>query len=107
MAVQIDEPRAPLRAARPEARVPSSPPVAGHAARAWAATRRGLDRHRRLVAVVGSLAAAGVLALVLAGHREDFATALSRASLPVLALAAVLQVVALLARTEAWHRTIE
>jgi len=71
------------------------------------ATHALLQRHRRIVAVVGSLVAAGVLALVLAGHRHDFSTALSRASLGVLALAAVLQVVALLARTEAWHRTIE
>ena len=71
------------------------------------ATHAALQRHREVVAVVGSLAAAGVLALVLAGHRDDFATALSRASLGVLALAALLQVVALLARTEAWHRTIE
>jgi cold shock CspA family protein/uncharacterized membrane protein YbhN (UPF0104 family) len=69
--------------------------------------RDGLQRRRRIVAVIGSLAAAGILALVLAGHRDDFATALSRASLGVLALAAMLQVVALLARTEAWHRTIE
>jgi uncharacterized membrane protein YbhN (UPF0104 family) len=110
MAVQIDEPRVPLPAALPGARVPSAAPAASRASRArraWAATRRGLERHRRVVAVVGSLVAAGVLALVLAGHRDDFATALSRASLSVLALAAVLQVVALLARTEAWHRTIE
>lgn len=69
--------------------------------------RRWLERHRRLVAVVGSLVAAGVMALVLAGHRDDFATALSRASIPVLLLAAFLQVVALVSRTEAWHRTIE
>jgi uncharacterized membrane protein YbhN (UPF0104 family) len=69
--------------------------------------RRWLERHRRLVAVVGSLVAAGVMALVLAGHRDDFATALSRASVPVLLLAALLQVVALVSRTEAWHRTIE
>jgi uncharacterized membrane protein YbhN (UPF0104 family) len=69
--------------------------------------RRWLERHRRLVAVVGSLVAAGVMALVLAGHRDDFATALSRASIPVLLLAALLQVVALVSRTEAWHRTIE
>jgi uncharacterized membrane protein YbhN (UPF0104 family) len=108
MAVEIDEPQSPLRAARPAAPVPpAAPVVVSGARRAWTATRRGLERHRRLVAVVGSLVAAGVLALVLAGHRDDFATALSRASLPVLALAAVLQVVALLARTEAWHRTIE
>src|SRR4051812_3065805 len=94
--VQVEEVRA--RAHAPRARVVGA---------AWRATRRALEGHRRLVAVVGSLAAAGVMALVLAGHREDFATALSRASLGVLALAALLQVVALVSRTEAWHRTIE
>jgi uncharacterized membrane protein YbhN (UPF0104 family) len=66
-----------------------------------------LERHRRVVAVVGSLVAAGVMVLVLWGHRDDFTTALSRASIPVLLLAAFLQVVALVSRTEAWHRTIE
>jgi len=49
---------------------------------------------------------AGALAFVLAGRRHQFATALSSASIVVLALATALQVVALLARTEAWHRTI-
>jgi uncharacterized membrane protein YbhN (UPF0104 family) len=113
MAVQSDELRLPLGSAAPSpAHVPAAAPAPASAPasavrRAWAATRRGLERHRKLVAVVGSLLAAGLLALVLAGHRDDFATALSRASLPVLALAAVLQVVALLSRTEAWHRTIE
>ena len=62
---------------------------------------------RKLVAIGGSLLAAGVLAFVLAGHRHDFATALSSASLWVLVLATVLQIVALLARTEAWHGCIE
>jgi cold shock CspA family protein/uncharacterized membrane protein YbhN (UPF0104 family) len=81
--------------------------VAGRLGAVLARVRGGLQRHRRIVAVVGSLIAAGVLGVVLAGHRDDFATALSRASLGVLALAAALQVVALLARTEAWHRTIE
>src|SRR3954452_16477958 len=74
---------------------------------AVSAVRRGLERHRRLVAVVGSLLAAAVLIAILRGHREDFATALSRASVGVLVLAAGLQVVALLARTEAWHHTIQ
>jgi len=106
MAVQSDELRLPVRPPLP-ASVPVVAAPTSAVRRAWAATRRGLERHRKLVAVVGSLLAAGLLAWVLAGHRDDFATALSRASLPVLALAAVLQVVALLSRTEAWHRTIE
>jgi uncharacterized membrane protein YbhN (UPF0104 family) len=71
-----------------------------------AGVRDRLARHRRLTAVVGTVAAALVLGLLLAGRRHDFATALSRASLGVLAVAAVLQIVALLSRSEAWHLTI-
>ena len=56
---------------------------------------------------MGSLATAAVLVFVLAGHRDEFADALSSASLWVLAVAVLLQIVALLARSEAWHLTIE
>ena len=45
--------------------------------------------------------------MVLAGHRHEFSKAISSASAWVLLLAAALQVVALLARTEAWHGCIE
>lgn len=64
-------------------------------------------RHRVPIAVLGSLATAAVLVLLLAGRRDEFATALSGAPLWVLAVTALLQVVALLARSEAWHLTIE
>ena len=64
-------------------------------------------RHRALITVVGSLVTAAILVLVLAGRRHAFATALSDATLGVLALAALLQIVALLARSEAWHLSIE
>jgi uncharacterized membrane protein YbhN (UPF0104 family) len=109
MSVQSEEVRVTLHVAPPSVRprAPRRSGVAGGALGAIAAVRGVLERHRRIVAVVGSLLTAGILALVLAGHRDDFATSLSRASLGVLALAAALQVVALLARTEAWHRTIE
>jgi uncharacterized membrane protein YbhN (UPF0104 family) len=110
MSVQSEEVRVTLRAtpvAPAAPRRPRKPGLPGRALGALAAVRGVLERHRRIVAVVGSLVAAGVLVLILAGHRDDFQTALSRASLGVLALAAALQVVALLARTEAWHRTIE
>src|SRR5882757_7324006 len=69
--------------------------------RAWSA------RHRKAIAVGGSLLAAVLLVLVLAGHRHQFSVALSSASFDVLALATALQIVALLARTEAWHGCIE
>ena len=56
---------------------------------------------------MGSLATAGILALLLAGRRDEFATALSGAAAWVLAVTVLLQIVALLARSEAWHLTIE
>jgi hypothetical protein len=55
---------------------------------------------------VCSLGAAGLLALVLAGRRDEFATALSSAPLAILAVASVLQLIALVARSEAWQRCI-
>jgi hypothetical protein len=55
---------------------------------------------------VGSLGTAGLLAFVLAGRRDEFAAALSGAAVWVLAAAVLLQIVALLARSEAWHLTI-
>ena len=63
-------------------------------------------RHRVLITVVGSLATAGVLAFVLAGRGEEFADALSGTAAWVLAVTALLQIVALLARSEAWHLSI-
>jgi uncharacterized membrane protein YbhN (UPF0104 family) len=64
-------------------------------------------RHRTAITIVGSLLTAAILVFVLSGHREEFAEALSSASLWVLAVAVLLQIVALLARSEAWHLTIE
>jgi hypothetical protein len=62
-------------------------------------------RRRTLIAVVGSLATAAVLGFVLAGRRHEFTAALSVAAW-VLAVTVLLQIVALLARSEAWHLTI-
>jgi uncharacterized membrane protein YbhN (UPF0104 family) len=62
-------------------------------------------RRRTLIAVVGSLATVAVLLLLLAGRRHEFAAALSVAAW-VLAVTVLLQIVALLARSEAWHLTI-
>jgi uncharacterized membrane protein YbhN (UPF0104 family) len=55
---------------------------------------------------VGSLATAAVLVLLLAGRRDQFTAALSDVATWVLAVTALLQIVALLARSEAWHITI-
>ena len=69
---------------------------------------RGFGRRRRtLITVLGSLATAAILAFLLAGRRDEFAAALSGASVWVLAVTVLLQIVALLARSEAWHLTIQ
>ena len=64
-------------------------------------------RHRTAITVVGSVGTVVALAFALEGRREEFGQALGDAALWVLAVAALLQVVALLARSEAWHLTIE
>ncbi len=63
-------------------------------------------RHRTLLTVVGSLATAAVLVLVLAGRREEFAAALGAAPAWVLAVTVLLQVVALLVRSRLLLRAV-
>jgi hypothetical protein len=53
--------------------------------------------------VIGALVVAAALGYVLAGRRAQFTAALHSAPISLLAIALVLQVVALLARSEAWH----
>jgi uncharacterized membrane protein YbhN (UPF0104 family) len=68
---------------------------------------RGIARRRRgLITVIGSLATAAVLVALLAGRREEFLDAFSAAPAWVLAVTMLLQIVALVARSEAWHLTI-
>jgi uncharacterized membrane protein YbhN (UPF0104 family) len=62
-----------------------------------------VGRKRGLTAVVGAVAAAAVLAWVLADRRDEFLGALGAAPVWVLLVATVLQLVALVSRTEAWH----
>lgn len=60
--------------------------------------------HRRTaMSVVGALVVTGVLVLVLAGRRAQFETALSSAPISLLGIAVLLQIIALLARGEAWN----
>ncbi|MGO9901101.1 MAG: hypothetical protein ACLP0J_15730 [Solirubrobacteraceae bacterium] len=59
-------------------------------------------RRKALLSALGALAVTSALGYVLAGHRSQFAAALHSAPLALLAAAALLQIVALLARTEAW-----
>lgn len=54
----------------------------------------------------GGIVATAVLAAVILLHREEFTQAVGSASLPVLLVATALQLVALLARTEAWHHCV-
>src|SRR5436190_20371336 len=69
---------------------------------------RAFARRRRvLITIAGSLMLAAALALVLVGRRDQFATALSKVAVPVLAVTVLLQVVALVARSESWHQSIE
>ena len=69
---------------------------------------RAFGRRRRApIAVVGSLVTAAVLVFLLAGRGDEFEAALAAAPASVLASAVLLQVVGLLARSEAWHLTIQ
>lgn len=64
-------------------------------------------RHRTSITIAGTALTVAALAVVLAGRREEFATALSEVALWVLGVTVLLQVVALVSRSEAWHLTIE
>ncbi len=56
-----------------------------------------------MLSTLGALAVTAVLGFVLAGRRGQFTAALHSAPIPLLGLAVLLQIVALLARTEAWN----
>jgi len=60
-------------------------------------------RRRLVLSVLGAVVVTGVLGFVLAGKRGEFIAALHSAPISLLALAALLQIVALLARSEAWN----
>jgi uncharacterized membrane protein YbhN (UPF0104 family) len=59
-------------------------------------------RRRIAISVGGALVVSAVLAYVLAGRGAQFSTALQTAPISLLALSVLLQIGALLARTEAW-----
>ena len=83
------------------------PRGAGRLAELIAGLRDFGRRRRTAITVVGSLATAGILAFLLAGRRDEFSDAISSATLWVLAATTLLQIVALLARSEAWHLSIQ
>jgi uncharacterized membrane protein YbhN (UPF0104 family) len=66
-------------------------------------------RSRRSVAmtIAGAVAVTGVLVYVLGDRREEFGAALRTAPVLVLLAAVALQIVALVARSEAWHVCVD
>jgi hypothetical protein len=60
-------------------------------------------RRRIALSIVGALVVSGLLAFVLAGQAGKFSLALRTAPTSLLAVAVLLQIVALLARSEAWN----
>jgi hypothetical protein len=64
-------------------------------------------RHRVALTVAGTLLTTAALAFALAGRRDDFVTALSQVALWTFAVTVLLQIVALISRSEAWHLSVE
>ena len=91
----------------PDPTVAAPAPRAPRLAELTARLRAFGRRRRTPITIVGTLATTAVLALVLAGRRHEFETALSDVAAWVLAVTVLLQIVALVARSEAWHITIE
>lgn len=94
-----------LDAAEPEqieVPAPVGPPVAPVTSRLG---RPGLwmRRHPVAVTVIGTLVVGVALAIGLWGKRQEFAAAFTSASAGLLAVAIGLQVIWLIARSEAWH----
>jgi uncharacterized membrane protein YbhN (UPF0104 family) len=67
------------------------------------ALRLSSFRRRVGLSVVGALVVSGVLGFVLAGRGGQFSAALQSAPISLLGIAVLLQIVALLARSEAWN----
>jgi uncharacterized membrane protein YbhN (UPF0104 family) len=67
-----------------------------------------VKRTRRSIAatVIGAGAVVEALGWALAGRRDEFAAALDAAPVLILLLAAALQIVALVSRSEAWHASV-
>jgi hypothetical protein len=68
--------------------------------------RRSVLRRKVVLSVLGALVVTGALGFVLAGHRAQFVAALHSAPISLLAVSALLQILALLSRSEAWNVTV-
>ena len=71
------------------------------------ATSRRPSRRRTLASIAIGLGVTAALVAVVLRHREEFVTAVGAAPVWVLLVAIALQLLALLARTEAWHVCID
>ncbi len=80
------------------ARAPPSPQAGSPAAKLSSAWRR----HPAAVTVAGSIVVAAALIVALAGERAEFTTALGAASVWILIVATVLQILWLAVRSETW-----
>jgi uncharacterized membrane protein YbhN (UPF0104 family) len=98
---QHDETRPPVEDAR-HVPLPTVLPMPSEAR-----AGRGTNRRGALITIVGSLAAAAVIVFLLAGKRDQFVEALRGTAGWVIAVTALLQIVALVGRSEAWHVSIE
>ena len=74
--------------------------------RSFGGALRLARRHRGVITAVVSLATLALLLWLLSGRRQEFADALSGAGPAVLAVTVLLQAVALVSRSEAWHLTV-
>ena len=63
-------------------------------------------RRSVLATAAGAAVVTGALAWALAGRRDEFATALQAAPVAVLLLATLLQILALVSRSEAWYASV-
>ena len=68
--------------------------------------RAFLRRRRVPITIIGSLVPPAARPPMLAGRRDEFSTALSGPPLGARGVTALLQIVALVSRSEAWHLTI-
>lgn len=74
---------------------------------AGAAPRSWLKRHSKAISVAFAVAVTAALIAGLYGKRDDFVSSLDTASIGVLAAALAMQLVWLIARSEAWHVCVD
>jgi uncharacterized membrane protein YbhN (UPF0104 family) len=79
------------------------PPTIGLGKADECSLRLSSFRRRAALSVLGALAVTGVLGFILARRGAQFSTALHSAPIAFLLLAVLLQILALLARSEAWN----